>query len=224
MEIKLETYLKDLKAMLLEMGGGVEKGLELVTRILRERSATSGLQAVFVEEKIINDYQMRVDEKCLKLLARQAPKASDLRLILSILRANADLERMGDLNCNIARSINDLFKAGYFQFTDEVSQLADQVRNMIRTALDAMTRHDVERAYEVLGLDDAIDKWRDNLVGLVKEQIKDNPDAVDSLLQVFLIIRNLERHADHATNIAEDVIFAVSGRDIRHGSVKGFET
>lgn len=219
MEIKLEGYLKNLKANVLEMGGSVEKALMLAMKCLESQSP-SDIQPILDEEDKINALHVMMDEHCFKLIARQAPKAIDLRLIIAIIKVNTDLERMGDLARNISLLVRDLTHGRKLLMQTEMIQMGDLVRGMVRTALDAMTRDDEAKAREVLKLDDPIDKMKVEIQSAMIELMKKDPTLIEAALDHILIVRNLERIGDHATNIAEDVIFIRSGKDIRHGLYK----
>jgi phosphate transport system protein len=214
-EIKLESYLKDLKADLLKMGGSVEKAIQLSTQALEHQKELS-LDAINEEERKINQAHMSLDEDAFKLIARQAPKASDLRLILAILKANNDLERMGDLARNIGLGVRDLVTHGRLVYKEELTQLCEHVRIIVRKSLDSMTRADEDLAREVLNEDTAIDRLKDDISAKLRKVMKESPEKVDLAVDLLLITRNLERISDHATNIAEEVVFILSGKDIRH--------
>ena len=159
------------------------------------------------------------------ILAKQAPVAKDLRLVIAINRINTDLERMGDQSVNIVRSsceLHDNWPAA--KLPPQLGDMADDVRGMVRSALDAFSRRDVELSHQVLRLDDKVDGHRDTLFRDMIELMKLGPEHVEVGLAFIMIAKNLERLADHATNIAEEVIYLATGNDVRHGHAHGSDT
>lgn len=213
----LDTELQELKDILLEMGGAVEKALELAsTGILKRQSQR--FEEVHGLEKRINELHLKVDQTCLLLLAKQAPVARDLRLVLAIVKMNTDLERMGDQAVNISYSGRDyLEQEGVPEAVKDLEAMIDEVRGMVRDCLDAFVKRDVGLSQNVLSRDDVVDGYKDKIISRLRDQMRAQPDLIDPCLSLMSIAKNLERLADHATNIAEDVIFFTTGDDIRHG-------
>lgn len=211
-----EVELKDLKDQLVEMGGHVEQAVEVATQALIQRQPAMFKQVHELEAKI-NREHMEVDESCLELLARQSPLATDLRLVIAILKISTDLERMGDQAVNIAYNAKDYLEGEPVKEMHDIPQMATEVRAMVRDALDAFVRQDRKLAEEVLLKDDKVDSLKDKVFHELVSYMGKNPTNIERALDLILIARNLERLGDHATNIAEDVIFAVTGDDIRHG-------
>jgi phosphate transport system protein len=217
MERHFEVDLQQLKEKILTMGGCVEKAIEEATQALIERNPKR-FDPVYAMEKEINRNHCEVDEACLKLLARQSPLARDLRLVVAILKINTDLERMGDQAVNISHNGEHYLKEPPLKQLVDLPKMATQVRAMVRGALDAFVQQDAGLAERVLDLDDAVDALKHHIFQELKEYMRKDPASIDRALDLILIARNLERVGDHATNIAEDVIFVVSGRDVRHGA------
>lgn len=217
MDRVFETELKDLKELILEMGGYVEKSIEQACSAMSNREPGQFNLVTNYEDKI-NEAHKEVDHQCLQLLARQAPVATDLRLVLVIAKINTDLERMGDHSCNICFNGKDYLSHPPVQTKTDIVNMATQVRGMVRDSLDAFVRLDVTLAQMVLDRDDRVDAAKDQVFNEMKEQMKINSDQIEPCLDLILIARNLERLADHATNIAEEVIFLVTGDDVRHGT------
>jgi phosphate transport system protein len=211
--------LKSLKQQILDMGVLVEKTIELALQGLIERNAKY-FDEVHMVEKTINRFHISIDENCLKLLARQSPLASDLRLVLAIIKINTDLERMGDQSVNIAHNGRHYISEPALKPLEDLPKMAADVRVMVRQSLDAFFRSDKDLAQRVVLLDDGIDDYKNKIFRDLAAIMKSNPESVDRALNLILVARNLERLGDHATNIAEDVIFIASGEDIRHGSKK----
>ncbi len=217
MERRFERDLRDLKGRIATMGGYVEQAIEKATQGLLERDLKK-LEEILAIERRINESHIQVDDNCLQVLARISPVAGDLRLILAIIKINTDLERMGDQAVNIAYNAEHYLADTKLNLKLNLPGMAAQVRLMVRDALDAFIREDIDLAQTVLERDDAIDELKNQAFELCVEQMKINADVTEAALDIILIARNLERMADHATNIAEDVIFAFTGEDVRHGS------
>lgn len=220
MERAIDTQLDDLKKLILMMGGHVEKALAQAVAALISRD-NHQFDEVHEIEKNINAAHLKVDEACLGLLAKQGPVARDLRLILSIVKINTDLERMGDQSVNIAYTGKDYLGRRPLGQLTEVAKMADLARVMVKEALDSFVRGDLELAKKVLLMDDEVDQLKNKIFNELMAHMKTNSQDVEASLDLILIARNLERLGDHATNIAEDVIFAFSGQDVRHGGQFG---
>lgn len=212
-----DEELKNLKEQILAMGSHVEDAVELATQALIRRN-TASLGRVHELEARINREHMEVDESCLGLLARQSPLAADLRLVVAVLKISTDLERMGDQAVNIAHNTKDYLEAAPVKDLVDIPKMAAEVKVMVRDCLDAFVRQDSKLAREVLNRDDTVDALKDKVFQDLLKYMSQNPTQVEPALDLILIARNLERLGDHATNIAEDVIFAVTGDDVRHGS------
>ena len=214
----IDSELQALKDLALQMGSAVEQALEKACDSILARRAEHCYAEVNRFETRINDLQIEIDESCVNLLAKQAPLAKDLRLVIAITKINTDLERMGDQSVNIARSACDLYS--HWPGTgvpNELVRMIEEVRHMVGAALDAFSRRDVGASHKVLEHDDVVDQLRDNLIYEQKQNMKSGPDAVEVGLAFIMMAKNLERMADHATNIAEEVIYLATGNDVRHG-------
>jgi phosphate transport system protein len=215
MRSRFQQGLDELKERLLEMGGMAEAAIELASESYCKRDGRMA-QQVFEREKLINQSERAIDEMAVDLLAMQQPMATDLRFVLAVLKINSDLERVGDLAVNIAVRSLDLSQGPEIDVPVDIARMATAVSTMVRRALEAFLSARADVAQAVLEMDSIVDRMKDeafiNLVGHMKE----NPEKVRTYLDVLLITRSLERIADHATNIAEDVIFWVSGADVRH--------
>lgn len=214
-----EIELKELKDELLKMGGYVELAISKATEGLNLRDARC-LKEVRVFEDKINEAHILIDNMCLEILARLSPVAADLRLILSVVKINTDLERMGDQAMNISYNTEHYLDDKSVELSLELPKMSELVKAMVRDALDAFMRGDIELAREVLTRDDAVDKIKNNSFKLMVPYMQNNPNKIEAALDLILIARNLERMGDHATNIAEDVIFTYTGVDVRHGQGK----
>src|SRR3972149_633984 len=214
-----ESEMQSLKSQLLTMGGLVENRIHrAVDSLIHRRGAEA--QTVTESDGETNDLQIEVDERCLKLLATQTPVAGDLRFIAAAMKINSDLERMGDQAVNIAENtMKCLDKPPLKPFID-LPRMAALAQEMTRDALDAFVRRDAELARDVLRRDDEVDDLKDQVFRELLTYMMADPGTIERALSLILISRNLERVADHATNIAEDVIFLVEAKDVRHHRVE----
>jgi phosphate transport system protein len=210
-----ESEMQSLKSQLLTMGGLVENRIHRAVDSLIHRKEHEA-QKVIDSDVEINDLQIEIDERCLKILATQTPVAVDLRFIAAAMKINSDLERMGDQAVNIAENtLKCLDKPPLKPFID-LPRMAALAQEMTRDALDAFVRRDAELARDVLRRDDVVDDLKDQVFRELLTYMMADPGTIERALSLILISRNLERVADHATNIAEDVIFLVEAKDVRH--------
>jgi phosphate transport system protein len=179
------------------------------------------IEEVHALETKINEKHIEIDNSCLEVLARLAPVAADLRLILAIIKINTDLERMGDQAVNISYNAEHYLEDREVTVQMNLPRMAEIVREMVRDSLDAFLNEDTVLAQEVLERDDAVDELKNKAFEILVHYMRQNPNNIEAALDLLLIARNLERMADHATNIAEDVIFACTGEDVRHGISHG---
>lgn len=212
----LATQADRLRHLVLSMGGRVEAALTTALQGLAQADAKQLLDVHSIEDRI-NAEHMEVDEECLKYLAQKGPVARDLRRVISYLKVNTDLERMGDQCVNIAHNARDFIQRGQMSVADEILVMGPKARRMVSLALDAFVREDAALANEVLALDDELDALKQSVFHLMTEKMRENPKQIEAALDLVLIARNLERMGDHATNVAENVIFVSTGEDIRHG-------
>lgn len=213
---QFNVELEEVRSHLLAMGGLVEKQVNDAVSALIE--ADSGLaQQVRELDSQINQMERKIDEECVRILARRQPAASDLRLIISVTKSVIDLERIGDEATKIAKRAIQLCEEGEApRGYVEVRHLGDQVRKMVQQALDAFARFDAEQALAVAQYDKTIDReYKTALRELVTYMMED-PRSISRVLSVIWVLRSLERIGDHARNIAELVIYLVRGTDVRH--------
>lgn len=216
MERRFETEINQLKSTILSMGGFVEQAIEKATHALAARDRKE-LEHVHLLEAKINEKHIEIDNACLEVLARQSPMAADLRLILAIIKINTDLERMGDQAVNISYNAEHYLEDKEVTVRLDLPRMSEMVRAMVRDSLDAFLNGDTALAQDVLERDDAVDELKNKAFKILVPYMRQNPAGIEAALDLLLIARNLERMADHATNIAEDVIFACTGEDVRHG-------
>jgi phosphate transport system protein len=214
----IDSELQGLKDLTLQMGGCVEKAFEGASQSILGKDQKCH-DDIDKHEARINDLQILIDESCVNVLAKQAPVAKDLRLVFAITKINTDLERMGDQCVNISHSTKEIFKSWpSANHPAKLRQMLDETRGMMRSVLDAFARRDVELSRKVLKQDDLIDDLKDSLVEDMTEEMKNKPGQIELCLAYIMIAKNLERLADHATNIAEEVIYLATGTDVRHGN------
>ncbi len=216
MRSRFQQGLDELKEKLLRMGGLAEQAIDRATEAYRTRDSKF-CQMVLTGENAINEAEREIDELALDLLAMQQPMAIDLRFILAVLKINADLERVGDQAVNIAQRVLDLISEDEIELPVDIPKMADAVTTMVQRALESFLDGKAEVAEAVLQMDGIVDRMKDEAFVVLVQKMHDHPVTVRQALDTLLIARNLERIADHATNIAEDVIFWVRGADVRHG-------
>ena len=210
-----DQELKLLKAKLLEMSALVESAIYRSVQGVVEKNAALAEQ-VMKNEARINQLEIEVDDLAISLLALQAPLAADLRLVTAAIKINNDLERMGDLSVSIAQSALALMQEPVIRPLIDIPHIAGLAQSMVRKALDAFVNRDTELARSVLASDDAVDNMRTASYHELISFMENNPQQISQALYLLSVVRNLERIADHATNIAEDVLFLVKGIDVRH--------
>jgi len=207
--------LEQLKTKLLEMSSLVEAAIQrsILAVTQKDRGAA---QEVFKNEARINTIELEIDEFAINLLALQQPMAADLRLIVAALKINTDLERMGDLSVSIAERAMSLMEEPVIKPMIDIPHIAGLVQSMVRKALDAFVMRDSDLARSVLASDDAVDSLRTACYHELVSFMERDPQNIKPALDLLAVTRNLERLADHSTNIAEDVLFLVKGIDVRH--------
>ena len=213
--IKFQQSLDELKERLLIMAGMAEQAIQRSIEAYRTRDL-SICELVFRAEPAINRLEREIDQMALDLLAMEQPMAIDLRFILSVIRINADLERVGDQAVNIAVRVREMGAFANIDLPVDIPKLAALAAGMVRRSLQAFIEADAEMASSVLRLDDEVDEMNDAAFYALSALIREKPDLTPQSLNALIIARNLERVGDHATNIAEDVIFWVRGADVRH--------
>ncbi|MES3036916.1 MAG: phosphate signaling complex protein PhoU [Bdellovibrionota bacterium] len=218
MERSIDIQTEEIKKRILVMGGFVEQALTVVTAGLLKNDP-SKLDLIFDLENRINAEHVALDGLCLTCLAKQSPVAKDLRLIMSIIKINTDLERMGDQCMNIAYTAREYLRGSSLPQAQLIEQMAILAQKMVRGSLDSFVKGDVEMAQMIMTMDDQLDVLKNEVFEILTAHMKVSSQDVEAALDLILIARNLERLGDHATNIAEDVIFVCTGRDVRHGGV-----
>ena len=210
-----QEELDQLKSRLLEMGGLAEDRMSASVRALVDRD--HGLvEKVLAGDTPINQLHIEIHGRCVRLLALHQPMAIDLRAIVSAVKINTDLERVGDLAINIAEAALRYLAHPPVKELIDIPRMADIAQGMLRDALDAFVRRDTQLAQQVLDADDTLDALKTQVFRELLTYMLQDPHTIEPSLDLILVSRHLERVGDHATNIAEDVIFMVSARDVRH--------
>ncbi len=215
MRIRFHQSLDDLKERLLVMAGMAEQAIQRAIEAYRTRD-TSICDLVMRGELAINKLEREIDQMALDLLAMEQPMAVDLRFILAVIKINADLERVGDQAVNIAERVQDLKAFAATELPVDIPRMALTASAMVRKALQSFIEGDAEMAQSVLAMDDEVDKLNEAAYFALSTLIQEQPEYTSQALNALVIARNLERVGDHATNVAEDVIFWVRGADVRH--------
>ncbi len=218
MKRHFDTDLEDLRARLLRMGGLCEEMVHYAVKVVVDRD-DSHLAKVQDWERQVNALHIDIDEVCLRLIALHQPAAGDLRLIAAAIKINSDLERVGDQAVNIAETGVYLLKEPKIKLGD-IPRMVEVAAGMLKDALDAFSRGDVELARDVIKRDDEEDRLKSQTFNELVTLMQRDASAIQRGMDIILVARNLERIADHATNVAEDVIFMVLGKDIRHSAEK----
>ncbi|HEX7240810.1 MAG TPA: phosphate signaling complex protein PhoU [Longimicrobiaceae bacterium] len=211
--------LAHLKGRLLDMSALAEELVRNAVEALLERDPARA-QAVIQGDAELDALEMEVDDACIHLLALQQPMARDLRLITMAMKISNDLERVGDHAVNIAEAVPHLLGEPFAQFP-EIEEMARLAREMLSDALDDFVRGDSQAAREVCRRDDRVDSLHESLFRILLTHMMEDPRRIGPSMSLFLVSRNLERIADLATNIAEDVVFLVEGRTIKHHAEDG---
>jgi phosphate transport system protein len=210
-----ETQLSDLRTQVLEMGGLVEEQIAHATRALIDRDEALA-KATIERDHTVNRLDVEIDDLCIKLLALHQPAARDLRLITTALKITTDLERIGDLAVTIGERAIELAAELPIKPYIDLPRMADLARDMVHKSLDAFVREDIDLALAVVGSDDTIDKLHEQLFRELLSFMVEDPRSISRAMRLLFVSKALERVGDHATNIAEMVIFMVKGKSIRH--------
>jgi len=215
MKRHLQVELEKLKKRILLMAGMAEESVQNAVKALKSRDLDLAEKTI-EGDQVINELEVEIEEECLKILALHQPVAVDLRFISAVIKINNDLERVGDMAVNIAERVLVVAKTPPVSLAFDFDGMASKVEAMLNMSLDSLVNLDVDMAYKVGLMDDAVDAMKIRCYDLVKDAIKKAPDRANCLINLLLVSRHLERIADHATNVAEEVIYMVEGEIHRH--------
>lgn len=215
MTLLMLRELDRIKKGLLELCAMVEESVVKAIQAVVNSNVDLAREVIAGDDEI-DTREVELDEECFKLIALYQPVAVDLRFVVAVIKFNNDLERIADLAANIAERALVLADSRDISAPFDVAQMADAVQDMLKKSLDALVNLDVDLARRVLTMDDEVDHMHSNNYQLVKDKIRKRPEHIDALLQYVTVSRHLERIADLATNIAEDVVYIVEGEIVRH--------
>jgi len=207
--------LENIKKRILTLGSMVEDLVHTSVQAV-DRVDADLADRIIKWDREINETEVDIEEECLKVLALHQPVAVDLRFIIAVIKINNELERIGDQAVNIAQRVQVIAKRPKPPFWFDYSEMGEKAQKMLRMSLDALVNLDVDLAYKVITLDDEVDQIKSEAYDKIKQAIQDLPERVGYYINLLLISRHLERLADHATNIAEEVIYLVEGEIFRH--------
>jgi phosphate transport system protein len=210
--------LDKLKKKILSLGALVEERVRMASKAVEDKDAVLATKIIDTDWEI-DEMEVDIEEECLKILALYQPVAVDLRFITATIKINNDLERIGDQAVNIAQRVVTMAKRPEMDFVFDYLPMAEKSEEMLRMSLDALVNLDVDLALKVITLDDEVDVMKTLAYDHIKEAIKHNPARVGYLINLLLISRHIERLADHATNIAEEVVYLIEGEIVRHGDL-----
>lgn len=211
----LQKEIVQLKKKLLTMSSMVEDMIYLATKSIVTRDARMARQ-IISRDMEVDEIEVDIEEDCLKILALHQPVAIDLRFIIAVLKINNDLERVGDLAVNMAERSIFLADQEELYFYENISTMAEKAEAMLTRSIDAMVNMDVRLAHQVRAEDDDVDALNRDMYEKIKEELTAHPESVNILVHMLSVGRHLERVADHATNIAEDVVYLVEAEIVRH--------
>ena len=212
-----QRELEKIKKSILSLGAIVEDRVRLAIKSIESRDSAIAEQIINMDYEI-DEMEVEIEEECLKVLALHQPVAVDLRFLVSVIKINNDLERIADETVNISYRIKTISKNKDCMFIFDYALMAEKASAMLKMSLDAMVRLDTDMAYKVCLMDDEVDVFVQNTYEQLKLSILKTPGNAGTLINMFLISRHIERIADHATNIAEEVIYVTDGEIVRHGN------
>lgn len=215
MSVHLQREIDRLKKQILTLSAHVEESVQRAVKSITERDRRLA-KRVLDEDMAIDELEVDVEEDCLKILALHQPVAIDLRFIIAVLKINNDLERIGDLAVNIAERGIMLSELPPIRTSFDYPKMAVMTQSMLRRSLDALVNMDVPLAASVCTADDDLDAANRQMYDIVREGIRNHPEQLDQYIHLLAVSRQLERIGDHATNIAQDVIYMIEGRIVRH--------
>jgi phosphate transport system protein len=207
--------LENIKKSILTLGSMVEDLVQLSLKAVEQIDGELALDIIRKDAEV-DDMEIQVEEECLKVLALHQPVAVDLRFIISVIKINNELERIGDQAVNIAQRVVVIAKRPKPPFMFDYAEMGEKSQRMLKMSLDSLVNLDVDLAYKVITMDDEVDRIKSEAYDRIKQAIQELPERVGYYINLLLISRHLERLADHATNIAEEVIYLVEGDIYRH--------
>ena len=212
-----QRELDTIKKMILSLGALVEQRVHRIKKAIEDRDVDQAKEIVFLDHEI-DEMEVEIEEACLKIIALHQPVAADLRFLVAVIKINNDLERIGDQVVNIAQRVLRIAKRPVAPYHFDYSVMADKAEAMLRLSLDSLVNQNLDLAIKVLHLDDEVDNIKDEAYDRIKQAMSDGlTKDIGYMINLLLISRHLERLADHATNIAEEVVYMIEGEIVRHG-------
>ena len=212
-----QRELDKVKKMILSLGALAEQRVNRVRQALENRDVELAKEIIHLDHEI-DDMEVEIEEECLKIIALHQPVATDLRFLVAVIKINNDLERIGDQVVNIAQRVLHIANRPTVSFQFDYSEMAAKAETMLRMSLDSLVNQDLDLAIKVLHLDDEVDSLKDEAYDRIKEAIAEGvTEDIGYMINLLLISRHIERLADHATNIAEEVAYMIEGEIVRHG-------
>jgi phosphate transport system protein len=209
--------LEKIKKLILSLGARVEEQVRMATQAVETHDAELAKQIIKSDFEI-DEMEVEIEEECLKILALHQPVAVDLRFLIAVIKINNDLERIGDQAVNIAERVDVIAKRDLSEFFFDYASMGEKVQQMLKMSLDALVNMDYDLAFSVVMRDDEVDQIKNEAYDRIKQAMSKHPDKIGYLINLLLISRHLERLADHATNIAEEVIYLIEGEIVRHAA------
>ena len=215
-----QKELVEIKQMVLSLGALVEERVRKIDQVIESQDGALARKIIETDYEI-DQMEIDVEEECLKALALYQPVAVDLRFLIAVIKINNDLERIGDEAVNIAERVEFLSKQAQIPFRFDYTIMVEKAQDMLKKSLDSLVNMDLGLAYQVLTLDDEVDRINREAYDAIKDAMKKLPEggAMGCLISMLFIARHLERIADHATNISEEVIYMIEGDIVRHGNL-----
>ena len=207
--------LENIKKLILSLGTLVEERVRMATTAIENNDAVLA-QRIIKSDYEVDEMEVDIEEECLKVLALHQPVAVDLRFIIDVIKINNELERIGDQAVNIAERVWVTAKSEQLERFFDYSAMGEKAQTMLKMSLDALVKMDYDQAFDVVRMDDEVDAIKEQAYDRIKKAIGEHPDKIGYLINLLLISRHLERLADHATNIAEEVIYLIEGEIVRH--------
>jgi phosphate transport system protein len=212
-----QRELDTIKKMILSLGALVEQRVHRIKQAIEDRDVDLAKEIVHLDHEI-DEMEVEIEEACLKIIALHQPVAADLRFLVAVIKINNDLERIGDQVVNIAQRVMRIAKRPVAPYHFDYSVMAEKAEAMLRMSLDSLVNQDLDLAIKVLHLDDEVDKIKDEAYDRIKQAMADGlTEDIGYMINLLLISRHIERLADHATNIAEEVVYMIEGEIVRHG-------
>jgi phosphate transport system protein len=211
--------LDKIKKMILSLGALVEQRVNRIKQAIEDRDVDLAKEIIHLDHEV-DEMEVEIEEECLKVIALHQPVATDLRFLVAVIKINNDLERIGDQVVNIGQRVVRIAKRPVAPYHFDYSLMADKAEAMLRMSLDSLVNQDLDLAIKVLHTDDEVDKLKDEAYDRIKQAMTDGlTEDIGYMINLLLISRHIERLADHATNIAEEVIYMIEGDIVRHGKL-----